>query len=97
MLRFEWDPAKEATNRRKHGIDFETARSVFDDPFHVSFMDAAVEGEERWHSVGSIEGVILILVVHTYLQKGSDEVIRIISARAATSHERKLYAEALDR
>jgi len=96
MLRFEWDSAKSKTNKRKHGIDFETAQGVFDDPCHISFTEAVIDGEERWHSIGSIEGIITVVVVHTYREEDSDEVIRIISARPATSHERKLYAQALN-
>ena len=46
-----------------------------------------------WHAIGSIENIIVIDVVHTYREEASDEVIRIISARRATRHERKLYAQ----
>jgi uncharacterized DUF497 family protein len=52
------------------------------------------DGEERWHAIGSIEKIIILVVVHTYREEEPDEVIRIISARAATLHERKLYAQA---
>ncbi len=94
MIRFEWDEDKNTANRKKHGIDFETAQLVFDDSLCVTFVERIKGGEERWHALGSIENVIVIVVVHTYRVDGSDEVIRIISARRATRHERNLYAQA---
>ncbi len=94
MIRFEWDEDKNLANQKKHGIDFETARLVFDDPLCVTFVERIKGGEERWHALGWIENIIVIVVVHTYREDGSDEVIRIISARRATRHERKLYAQA---
>jgi len=95
MIRFEWDEAKNRSNKKKHGIDFETARLIFDDPHCISFVERVSDGEERWHAIGSIENIIVIVVVHTYREEVSDEVIRIISARRATRHERKLYAQAI--
>jgi uncharacterized DUF497 family protein len=94
MIRCEWDEEKNKINQNKHGIDFETARLVFDDPFCVTFVERVSGGEERWHAIGSVEDIIVIVVVHTYRQDGSDEVIRIISSRRATRHERKLYVQA---
>ena len=94
MIRFEWDEEKNKINQKKHGIDFETARLIFDDPFCVTFVESVSGGEGRWHAIGSVEDVIVMVVVHTYRQDGSDEVIRIISARRATRHERKLYVQA---
>ena len=94
MIRYEWDEEKNKVNQRKHGIDFETAELVFDDPFCVTFIERISGGEERWHAIGSIENIVVIVVVHTYRQDDSDEVIRIISARRATRHERKLYVQA---
>ena len=52
------------------------------------------DGEERWHAIGMIENIIMIVVAYTYRVEGPDEVIRIISCRRATSHERKLYDKA---
>jgi uncharacterized protein len=94
MMRFEWHEAKNRSNNIKHGIDFETAQLVFDDPHCISFVERVSDGEERWHAIGSIENIIVIVVVHTYREEASDEVIRIISARRATRHERNLYAQA---
>lgn len=83
--RFEWDGAKSESNKTKHGIDFETAQLIFDDPFCVSFVERVDEGEERWHAIGAVEDIVVIVVVHTYRVEGTDEVIRIISSRRATS------------
>ena len=94
MRRVEWDPAKNRGNKTKHGIDFETAQLVFDDPSFVSFIERVEDGEERWHAIGMIEDVLLIVAVHAYRVEGSDEVIRMISARRATSRDRKLYEKA---
>ncbi len=89
-----WDPEKDLANRRKHGIGFETARLVFDDPLALSRIDAAVREEERWQTVGAI-GDATVLVVHTALEEADDGEFsgRIISARKATRHERKAYEE----
>jgi len=95
MIRIEWDPTKNETNHAKHGIDFETAQLIFDDPFCITFVERVTGGEERWHAVGSIEKIIVLVVVHTYWQEGSDEVIRIISARRATRKERENYAKTI--
>jgi uncharacterized DUF497 family protein len=91
VLRFEWDEAKNETNMSKHGINFDTAQLVFDDPFCLTFVERLRHGEE-WHAIGSIEPVIVL--VHAYREERSDEIIRIISARRATRHERKLYVQA---
>ena len=96
MIRFEWHEAKNRSNQAKHGIDFETARLVFDDPHCITFVERVSAGEERWHAIGSIENIIIIVVVHTYREEASDEVIRIVSARRATRHERDLYAQTND-
>ncbi len=88
-----WDKRKNELNRKKHGISFETAVLVFDDPLHLSTMERIVEGEARWQTLGMIDDMQLLLVVHTAEGEGEQEVIRIISARAATRRERRIYAE----
>ena len=95
MVRFEWDEAKNKSNKTKHGVDFETARLVFEDPFSITFLDRIVDEEERWHAIGTVEDVVILVVVHTYRSEGPVEVIRIISARLATRGERKLYVKAI--
>jgi uncharacterized DUF497 family protein len=94
-MRVEWDKAKNETNKAKHEIDFETAQLIFDDPFCITFVERVTDGEERWHAIGSIEKIIVLVVVHTYREENSEEVIRIISARRATPKERKLYDQTI--
>ena len=85
--RFTWDEAKARSNRRKHGVDFDTAVRVFADPFHVMRLDRVEDGEERWQTVGRVHGVTLLLVAHTLADEDRDgrpvEHIRVISARKA--------------
>ena len=95
MNRFEWNEQKNESNKRKHGLDFESAQLVFDDPFCVTFIERVTDGEERWLAIGSIEEMIILVVVHTHREEGSDEIVRIVSARRATPHERKLYDQVI--
>ena len=89
-MRLEWDATKNRQNLAKHGISFETAALVFDDPNALSEQDRIVKDEERWQTIGSI-GVIVVLVAHLWWDADGEEVIRIISARKATSAERESY------
>ena len=88
---FEWNEDKNKINQRKHGIDFDTAKLVFNDPLQISIQDRHKEGEERWQTMGNVEGVMILLVAHTIADTKDDEIIRIISARKATKRERKYY------
>jgi uncharacterized DUF497 family protein len=89
-IHFEWDPRKAALNKRKHGVSFEEARTVFfdenakviDDPDHS-------ESEDRFVLLGVSSALRLLLVCHCYRQ--DDSVIRIISARKASPRESKQY------
>jgi uncharacterized protein len=90
---FLWDDAKERSNRRKHGIGFDTAAAVFLDPFHITRQDRVVDGEERWQIIGMAGGIVLILAAYTVVDE-EKEVIRIISARRAIRQERIVYEEA---
>ena len=92
-IRFEWDSAKAKLNIRKHGISFEIAQRVFADPHHLSDLDRIVDGEERWQTIGVVDGVIMLLVAHTWTESDGTETVRIISARAADKHERKRYEQ----
>lgn len=89
---FTWDERKNRVNKRKHGVSFETAILVFDDPYHVSREDREVEGELRWQTIGMV-GMQILLVAHTVSELGDEEVIHIISARKATRQERSIYAQ----
>ena len=93
-MRFEWDEHKNEQNLHKHDVRFETAMLVFDDPYALTQPDINCEAEERWITVGAIGPGSILLVVHTFYEKQGEEIIRIISARAAESHERKAYEEA---
>ena len=88
---FEWNEDKNKVNQRKHGIDFDTAKLVFNDPLQISIQDRHKQGEERWQTMGNVEGVMILLVAHTIADTKDDETIRIISARKATKRERKYY------
>jgi uncharacterized protein len=92
---FGWDEWKNRRNRAKHGVSFEAATLVFDDPHAIGVPDHTEEGEERWRTVGIAAGVVPLLVVHTHREEGGEEYIRIISARKATPQERKIYEEGL--
>ena len=89
-MRFEWSDEKNQQNLRKHGVSFETAKQVFDDPA-LSVRERVVDGEERWQTMGLIDSVVVLLVAHTYREEDDAEIVRVISARKATRNERKAY------
>jgi hypothetical protein len=91
--RFEWDPAKADSNVRKHGVSFPTASRVFSDPYALVEQDRIENGEERWQTIGVVEGVVMLLVAHAVHEQDDVEVIRIISARHANRRERRRYEE----
>lgn len=86
-LLFEWDEAKAADNYAKHGVSFELATRVFEDPFAMEFLDDRVDyGEERFVIIGIVDANVLYVA---YTER--EEKFRIISARRATRHEQKAY------
>jgi uncharacterized DUF497 family protein len=89
-MQFEWDPEKARLNRKKHGLSFEEATTVFYDPLSATFedMDHSV-GEHSLITVGFSSRGRLLFISHT--ERG--EPLRIISARAATPNERKKHEE----
>ncbi len=94
IVRWTWDSDKNETNRREHGIGFETAALVLNDPFVVTQRDP-YRDEQRWRTMGLI-GNTLVIVVHTSPLGDADsgvEVWRMISARQATRNERQRYEE----
>jgi uncharacterized protein len=94
MLRFDWDEQKNKANRKKHGIWFEEARTVFDDPRALLFSDPDhSEEEERFVLLGASSAGKALVVVHCY--KESEELFRIISARKASKKEVKVYEEGI--
>jgi uncharacterized DUF497 family protein len=92
-VRFTWDAAKNRSNRKKHRIAFDTALRVFFDPLHLTRLDRVVDGEQRWQTMGMVDGVLLIMVAHTIVEE-KEELIRIVSARRVTRQERLEYEEA---
>jgi uncharacterized DUF497 family protein len=87
---FQWDERKNRENQRKHGVSFEEARSVFFDDRGVEFYDEEhSEGEDRFLVLGVSARLRLLMVCHCLREAGN--VIRIISARAATKNEQKYY------
>jgi uncharacterized DUF497 family protein len=92
MIKFDWDPAKAASNLRKHGVSFEEAKSVFYDEFAIQFYDQSHSSdEERFLMLGMSSGARLLLVCHC--ERDSGGVIRIISARKATQRESSFYGQ----
>ena len=91
-MRFEWHDAKSRSNEKKHGVSFEEARDVFDDPLHTALLDRRFGYfQERWITIGSTESKRIVVAANLYFDDDDEEVVRIISAREATAHERKQY------
>ena len=89
-MQFEWDPAKAAENLAKHGVSFEEAATVFRDALSATGADPDHSvGEERFIIFGLSTSGRLLVVAHSEY----GDIIRIISARLATSGERKIYEE----
>ncbi len=90
MIKFEWDTAKAASNKKKHGVSFEEAQSVFYDEFAVQFFDEGNSGsEDRFLMLGFSDEARLLIVCHCERDEGN--IIRIISARKATKNESYHY------
>ncbi len=91
MIKFEWDLPKAASNKKKHGISFEEAKSVFYDEFAVQFYDSdsSEPEEDRFVMLGLSSEARVLIVCHC--ERDSGNTIRIISARKATKNERKFY------
>lgn len=90
-VRFEWDPRKASINLAKHGVAFEVGELVWDDPLHLIVLDRIESGEERWHAIGLVRGVVVLTVIHTYREESGLDVVRIIGTRRATRTEGKRY------
>jgi uncharacterized protein len=90
MLKFEWDAPKAIANRRKHGVSFEEAATVFGDPLALTFTDPDHSiRESRYITIGQSHRELIVVVAH--IDRGRS--IRIISARRATRHERTIYEQ----
>lgn len=90
---FEWDASKANSNFQKHGVSFELAATVFNDPLMLTIPDEEHSfSEERWITIGQAVNCKLILLVHTFIEINETVAnIRIISARKATKHEQRQY------
>jgi hypothetical protein len=98
MSRFDWDPAKNRENLRKHGVGFETASLIFEDQWILSRKDLSHDdAEERYNALGEIAVGVVLFVVYTWREQDGEETIRLISARAASAQEKRSYEEARSR
>jgi hypothetical protein len=88
-IRFEWNPSKAESNRRKHGVSFEEARTAFADEQAIVIDDPDSAEEDRFILLGLSATPRLLVVIHCLREAGS--VIRLISARKATRSERAQY------
>ncbi|NKC10834.1 MAG: BrnT family toxin [Gammaproteobacteria bacterium] len=88
---FEWDQDKAANNKKKHGISFPEAMTVFGDPFELTISDPGhLSGEYRLLSIGHSSTGKLLVVAYTERQQNN---VRLISARKATTQEQKYYEQ----
>ncbi|MGI8485346.1 MAG: BrnT family toxin [Thermomicrobiales bacterium] len=92
-MRFEWDIRKSRSNLTKHGITFELAEIIFFDPLSRTMPDREVNGEKRWITLGTLPNGRVLFVAHTLTGSDEEPVVRIISARKATIHERREFEE----
>ncbi len=91
-MRFEWDNNKNKINIKKHNISFDEAKEIFEDPLHISILDKRFSYfEERWITLGESKKRKLLVVANLFFDDLGEEIIRIISAREATSHEQRQY------
>jgi hypothetical protein len=89
-MEFEWDEEKAVANLAKHGVSFEEAKTIFDDPLYVDFYDPDHSVDEhRYIIIGESKQRRLIIVSYTE----RDDVVRLISAREVTRSERETYEE----
>jgi hypothetical protein len=94
-MRYEWNEEKSRSNRKKHGVAFEAAVKVSNDPSLLLIEDRIEEGEQRWHAIGAAEAAILLVVdaYRTESKHGEEDITRIISARSANKSERQRYSD----
>jgi uncharacterized DUF497 family protein len=92
-MNFEWDENKNRSNFQKHGIYFDEAKAIFDNPVFTAVDNRNNYGEERKISIGTLEDIVILVVVYTD-RKGNR---RIISARKTNKKEREIYHEFIQR
>ncbi len=89
-MNFEWDEVKAAANLEKHGVSFEEAKTVFDDPLYVDFYDPDHSYDEHRYIIIGQSGQGRLMIV-SYAERGG--TLRLISSREVTPAERKAYEE----
>lgn len=90
MISFSWDKRKDEANKKKHGISFDEAKTVFYDENAIRYFDPDhSDDEDRFLMVGLSHKLRILIVCHCF--RGEDSVIRIISARKATKGEEDVY------
>jgi uncharacterized protein len=93
-MEFEWDEAKAAANLARHGVSFEEAQTIFDDPLYIDFYDPDhSQDEHRYIMIGLSQSGRLLIVSYTE----RDDTIRLINARLVTRSEREAYEERKDK
>ena len=93
MTGFEWDQRKNDRNRRKHGVTFSSASTVFEDPWALVAFDSEEDSEDRWTLIGRATDRDTLVVAFAVREHHGADVIRIISARRALRHERTRYEQ----
>ncbi len=94
-MKFEWDEHKNIQNKLKHGVSFQEAQAVFNDPLHLAKLDHRFSYfEERWVTIGAINSGKILVVANLFFSDEGEEIIRIISARPANIREKKEYENA---
>lgn len=90
-MHYSYNPAKQAANLKKHGLDFDDASQVIESDATVTFEDQRFDyGEPRFVTIGELQGVVIVIVTTE-----TDDEIRIISMRKATKHEQTIYYQNL--
>ena len=91
-MQFEWDNNKAINNFKKHGVSFDDAKMVFEDPFQISKLDYRFSYfEERWITIGATKNAQILVVANLFFTDEGEEIIRIISARYANPKEKATY------
>ena len=88
-MQYSYDPEKKASNLKKHGLDFDDARSVIESGEAVTFEDRRFDyGEVRYLTLGLLDGEVVIIATAE-----TDKTIRVISMRKAVKNEQKIFYE----
>ncbi|MDQ6962225.1 MAG: BrnT family toxin [Mariprofundaceae bacterium] len=89
-MHYEWDKEKAKSNFKKHGVLFSDAVLVLEDDHALTIEDDEAEGETRFITLGEVSFSSVLVVIWT---ERVNDVIRIISARKATKHEKRMYQQ----